>query len=375
MVKEWSQKMKKRLLVLCSILFLFVPSVFAAETISLDRQSPSVHTYGDAPGEIFRDSADGGYDVGGPGPVLNVDDTSYGIGASDNNDGHSIGEINPNFAPVIYFSADDGSHGVAGSDYRDQADLNQAAGDLYRTSSAASISPYAAMELDMQATISGSSEDGHILSKNQDQYNEIPTIGPGDANPYVANPGESAMDDMDALELNLMDVNGDFVHDTSIYFSLDDASPSLGSLSAADILLALEGESQFSLYAEASALGLSADDDIDALAVYDMGTLNELDNIPDNELDHALFSLAPDSPFLFGDDGIEGTADDYSAADIFVTDFSGSNMVYISAAELGLEFDDNLNALDVAPVPIPAAVWMLGSGLMGLIGFRKRYGK
>jgi hypothetical protein len=33
------------------------------------------------------------------------------------------------------------------------------------------------------------------------------------------------------------------------------------------------------------------------------------------------------------------------------------------------------NFTTAAPVPIPAAVWLLGSGLIGLVGLRRRYGK
>jgi hypothetical protein len=31
-----------------------------------------------------------------------------------------------------------------------------------------------------------------------------------------------------------------------------------------------------------------------------------------------------------------------------------------------------LRALDAAPVPVPAAVWLLGTGLIGLVGIRRR---
>jgi hypothetical protein len=33
-----------------------------------------------------------------------------------------------------------------------------------------------------------------------------------------------------------------------------------------------------------------------------------------------------------------------------------------------------MDDLEVNPVPIPAAVWLLGSGLLGLIGIRRRNG-
>ena len=33
-----------------------------------------------------------------------------------------------------------------------------------------------------------------------------------------------------------------------------------------------------------------------------------------------------------------------------------------------------LDKVDVSPVPVPAAVWLLGSGILGLVGLRKRIG-
>lgn len=38
-----------------------------------------------------------------------------------------------------------------------------------------------------------------------------------------------------------------------------------------------------------------------------------------------------------------------------------------------LESGFNLNFVQVSPVPIPGAIWLLGSGLVGLIGLRRKY--
>jgi hypothetical protein len=48
-----------------------------------------------------------------------------------------------------------------------------------------------------------------------------------------------------------------------------------------------------------------------------------------------------------------------------------SNVVSVNWAQGGLDFHqfDNVN---VAPVPVPAAAWLLGSGLAGLFGLRRR---
>jgi hypothetical protein len=34
-----------------------------------------------------------------------------------------------------------------------------------------------------------------------------------------------------------------------------------------------------------------------------------------------------------------------------------------------------MNSLEMNQVPVPAAAWLLGSGLMGLIGLRRRFNK
>ncbi len=363
------------------------PATGASDPISLDRQSPSVFTFGSSPGNIYGDNPPvlGGYDVAGPGPVLHVQDNSYGLGPADNNDGHSNGEVDPTAAPVIYFSADDSSMGAAGTEYRQQAVRTQAAGDRFVTNGETNLSPAAVMSGTGPATIAGPVIPGrssiNLLSINQDWYNEVPSIGPAAINTYAPNPGETAMDDMDALELTEMDLNGDFIHDTNIYFSLDAISPGLNGASAADILLSTVGTPGFGVFASSSTLGLVAGDEVDALAVWDLSNTDILDI----GSDYALFSLAPNSPFLAGVDGIFGTTDDFSAADIFVTDFTNTNALFLTAGSIGLLFTDNLNALDVeiggggipqvfeaAVVPVPAAVWLFGSGLLGLIGITKR---
>jgi hypothetical protein len=36
-------------------------------------------------------------------------------------------------------------------------------------------------------------------------------------------------------------------------------------------------------------------------------------------------------------------------------------------------FNADLTSLNVAPVPVPAAIWVLGTGLAGLLGFRRKF--
>ena len=40
------------------------------------------------------------------------------------------------------------------------------------------------------------------------------------------------------------------------------------------------------------------------------------------------------------------------------------------AKQIGSDFNDNVNYIN--PVPIPGAVWLLGSGLIGLLAIRRR---
>jgi hypothetical protein len=168
---------------------------------------------------------------------------------------------------------------------------------------------------------------------------------------------------MDALELTAFDVDGDRVHDTPIFFSLDGASPSWFG-SPADILVSQAGVAGFGLFATASSLGLNNADDVDALAVW---SLDPWQMVPG--LDYALFSLAPSSPTLWGADGAPGQAgidddgrngvddlgevgfgDDQSPADIFVTAFVGTYKLYLAANTIGMRNTDNVDALDVETV-------------------------
>jgi hypothetical protein len=369
------------------------------DPISLDRQSPSILDFfpGPIPGvpgighhtpgniydmptiQTMPPALPMGLDAGVfPGPVVHVLDTNYGLtnlpNNEDNNDAHSNGEqidlnpddgIDPNTpdAPqILYFSGDDRSVGIGGTDYDNQAQLVQAAGDRFMVNGTTTISPRQSLATGLTSLISGPIMQGgannfptNLLSANQHRYHEIPSIGPAQMNTYVPHsPKATQMDDMDALELLPFDLTpGDqrLVHNTPIYFSLDPISPSLTNLpgySAADILVSLPTMASFNLFAQDVSMGLNQQawgDDVDALAVWDYEQLG----VADPGIDVALFSLAPGSPFLSGPDFVPGTADDFSAADIFVTDFNGSNVVYLQFRTIGMRFEDNVDAIDVEP--------------------------
>ncbi|MBL0871630.1 MAG: hypothetical protein IBJ18_13745 [Phycisphaerales bacterium] len=84
--------------------------------------------------------------------------------------------------------------------------------------------------------------------------------------------------------------------------------------------------------------------------------------------DVMLFSLAPGSVALNFFDPILGRQ--LSAADIFITDFDGTFQLYASAESMGLFAVDNIDGLDVRPIPAPGAVVLLGVG--GLLASRRR---
>ena len=111
-------------------------------------------------------------------------------------------------------------------------------------------------------------------------------------------------------------------------------------------------------FKDAASMGLQVGDDIDALA------LNAIPYLFSGSAmgNQAYFSLAPGSPTLLGADGLPGTADDLSAADIFYTDFTGGSALVYSADSLGLLFEDDLDALETNAVPEPVSMLLLAAG-------------
>ncbi len=164
-------------------------------------------------------------------------------------------------------------------------------------------------------------------------------------------------DDLDALEAS----------DTSsvdfVFFTLSTNSPSLGTaFQANDILVAKASAKpgKFTIYAHGiDDIGLLEGDVIDALALWDdipkerLWNENELNN-GEKELDEALFSLAKGSPSLgAGANPHMPGAGPFSPGDVFRINFRSKKKIrlYASASELGLQEDDELNALDIGPSP------------------------
>ncbi|MGB1108753.1 MAG: hypothetical protein ACPG4N_00260 [Gammaproteobacteria bacterium] len=140
-----------------------------------------------------------------------------------------------------------------------------------------------------------------------------------------------AIDVFDPIEPQLT------VFSTELYFTVDSTA---GATSTGNIYLSdLAGN--VTLFKSASTLGLTSGDVIDALVL-------------DASNDLAMFSLAAGSSSLGGS----------SAADIFMTDFSGSFWTEITHADLGLLSTDDVDALETNAIPEPNGMTLLLGGLM-----------
>ena len=323
--------MKKRLVFSSAAVVLAVmlaAALPAGAGVSIDRTSPSIVGACGAlpvsPSEVMSLVApSGGCDAAGVGPVLEVMPLAFGLGAMDNIDGLSANtHTSPKLSYHLLFSGERASLGQAGTPYNGEAANNQAASDLWRTLLTGG-SPAAAMTACAPVAV----PPPHFLHRNQIAFNLVPTAAVG---ALVAGP----QDDVDAVEMDVLDITGDNVHDFNVYFSLDAASPALFA-SGADIYFSPAGGGPFFIFSFPPQIGLVAGDEIDALVMWDRGTIGA----PDPGLDMALFSLAPGSPSLGG----------ASPAAIFVTDFNFAFCMFTQANQLGLVGTDNVDGLDVIP--------------------------
>ena len=316
--------MKKQAFLAASALLLASLPAFAG--VSIDRPSPSIGgcPFPVGPGQVLNlVPPGGGCDVAGVGPVLEVGVPALGLVPMDNIDGLSSNTLTPEtLSYYLVFSGNRASAGMAGTPFNAEAVNNQAASDLWRTAITAG-SPAAAMAACAPVGVLGP----HALHRNQTDFNLGVTAPAGAA---VMPP----LDNIDAVELDVMDFTGDDVHDIDAYFSLDAASPSLAA-SGADIYFSPAGAFGFGVFSFPPQIGLMAGDNIDALVMWDRANIGA----PNPGLDFALFSLAPGSPSLGG----------LSPATIFVTSFAGAFCVYTPANQLGLLAGDNVDGLDVMP--------------------------
>lgn len=188
-----------------------------------------------------------------------------------------------------------------------------------------------------QANCSPAQPQADEFATNADGTNELFFDGDGlaDACPtsYALGLIElPSSDDLDALNgqpPSEVDELSDGTLDHNVFFSLDAASPSLGTLhrGPADILYTSGG--QPGLYASAETLGLQPGDDIDALCVSDIGVGPSYNP----EFDTILFSLTADSPTL-EDIGANGASI-----------LQPGPRVRFESGQLGLRVQDDLDAM------------------------------
>jgi len=195
------------------------------------------------------------------------------------------------------------------------------------------------------------------------------------------NPPTPPDDDIDALELT---------GGPGIYFSVDRTS----NLGAADIY-ASQWDNANMLWAPAPSMGLhAACDNLDALSMFDADgwswwqTAQILQANP--ATDWALFSLYPGSAslglvgpgqfFWWNNwmngppvtDAFTGALRSPSPGDILITNFTGQFWLWEDATDIGLNYQDNLDALDVTPEVGTWALLLVTGAFGGWIKRRRK---
>jgi hypothetical protein len=80
------------------------------------------------------------------------------------------------------------------------------------------------------------------------------------------------------------------------------------------------------------------------------------------------------NPILIGQTTDEGDLAAPSVYDLPNSDYNFL-LVGLRSDPIVEDFDFRIDQIEVTPVPVPAAVWLLGSGLFGLVGLRKKINK
>ena len=312
--------------------------------ISVDRDSEHLLSRGFRPADLLT-----------PGPTINVALEAMLLQDGDDIDAVSTGNDAFSSTPVLYFSVDRGSQGVFGSAFVPyvsevyaEARAGQQAGDVYATCYGHPNPPVWSAPVGQ-----------NMLHINQQELGLYPTIFP--TMPHTG----GVIDDVDALSFSEFDLNADGFSDRNVYFSLDAVSPSLSAAWTADDILVFKPQGNaVAVFADGAAdMGLTTGDDLDALVLLD----TENHGAVDANVDVAFFSLANNSPTLL--------ANNLSAADILFTTFDGTYSVAYGHSELGLEFGDNVDALEIQPgavIPEPGTMLLVGTGLLAAAGIARR---
>jgi len=325
-------------------------ATFVRDPVTLDRTSTSVLDGTVTPKDILSVVTNPGTDP----IVIQVLGVNYGVGLPGDNTLDVSASKQSSFpdyvvprdvAPRVHFTVDRDSIGITGSVLRNQIDVlgEPSSSDIFGVDASRSPTEVFADRL---------------------LANPVPALGTAqvltlDESFYSLKPGDNA----DSLELTNFKFSTSTDREFPVYFTLDAASPTLAAnlWSTADVLYsAADGLQTADVFATADLLGLSSTDVIDGLVVWDEDGLVD----PNGVDDLALFSLAPGSPFL--------TDNDYSPAAVFVTDFGGGNTLYMSHTELGLNFGDNIDGLDVAAIPEPTTAALLLVPALAMLRRRRR---
>ena len=131
-----------------------------------------------------------------------------------------------------------------------------------------------------------------------------------------------------------------------------------------------------------NAFGLTAGDTITATGIFDDSVLTSgsgtilFDSASGNSMTLTVgsqtFTASDDDRFLSGSPSI--TLDGFG---LLGFDYLASTSEYFSSYLTGFDDGDSLygewqTTVAISPVPVPAALWLFGSGLIGLIGISRR---
>lgn len=161
------------------------------------------------------------------------------------------------------------------------------------------------------------------------------------------------------------------------------ASPAAAVLAVSDIEITISNLGAFNL--AAFDLDLSYDDAqltfVDYTLTGELGALDgfDADDWSFGDDGFGTVNLNVVSYLPWGDPFFDTQADDFTLATVsfeVTGDPSALDGVLLSYVDLSDDFGDPIpfavNGTDINAVPVPGALWLLGSGLVGVVGLRRR---